>query len=62
MSKEKLLAGLVFWCREKGWMTTDMMDWIKVVWNQRPGFLLSKRGMLVLDAFKDTSPKRLRKK
>jgi hypothetical protein len=62
MSKEKLLAGLVFWCREKGWMTNDMMDWIKVVWNQRPGFLLSKRGMLVLDAFKDTSPKRLRKK
>jgi hypothetical protein len=34
-------------------MTYDLMiDWIKVVWNQRPGFLLDKSDMLVLDAFK----------
>jgi hypothetical protein len=29
-----------------------MTDYIKVVCNRRPGFLLSKCGMLVLDALK----------
>jgi hypothetical protein len=53
MPKEKLPADQVFWCQEKGWMTNElMMDWIKVVWKQRPGTVLNKRGMLVLDAFK----------
>jgi hypothetical protein len=34
-------------------MTSDFMkDWLLVVWNRRPGALLRKRGMLVLDAFK----------
>jgi hypothetical protein len=48
MPKEKLPAG-----QEKGWMTNElMMDWIKVVWKRRPGTLLNKRGMLVLDSFK----------
>jgi hypothetical protein len=56
-------VGVVFRCREKGWMDNYlMMDWIKVVWIQRPGFLLSKCGMFVLDIFKDALPKRLRKK
>jgi hypothetical protein len=33
MPKEKLPAGLVFRCHEKGWMTNELiMDWIKVVW------------------------------
>jgi hypothetical protein len=37
----------------KGWMTRDlMMDWIKVVWNRRPGSFLSKQMLLVLDALK----------
>jgi hypothetical protein len=38
------------------------MDWIKVVWNQRPGSLLSKNGLLVVDAFKGHLIHRLRKK
>jgi hypothetical protein len=34
-------------------MTNElMMDWVKVVWKRRPGTLLNKRGMLVLDSFK----------
>jgi hypothetical protein len=53
MPKEKLPVGLVFWCQEKGWMTNElMMDWVKIIWNQRPGTLPNKRGMLVLDSFK----------
>jgi hypothetical protein len=34
-------------------MTNElMMDWVKVVWKRRPGTLLNKHGMLVLDSFK----------
>jgi hypothetical protein len=34
-------------------MTSDLTkDWLLVVWNRRPGALLRKRRMLVLDAFK----------
>lgn len=29
-----------------------LVDWVKTVWNRRPGALLKQRGMLVLDAFK----------
>lgn len=43
--------------QEKGWMTADLMtDWIRVVWEQRPGALLGgpagTRSMLLLDAFR----------
>jgi hypothetical protein len=34
-------------------MTNELMkDWLLIVWNRRPGVLLRKQGMLVLDAFK----------
>lgn len=53
MPKEKLPTGLIVRCQEKGWMNSELMqDWLKVVWGRRPGALLKKRGMLVLDAFK----------
>jgi hypothetical protein len=53
MPKWKLPAGLVFQCQEEGWMTNKlMMDWVKVVWMQRPDTLLNKRGMPVVDSFK----------
>lgn len=53
LPKEKLPQGIVYRCQEKGWMTSDLvLDWIKVVWNRRPGASLKQRGMLVLDAFR----------
>lgn len=53
MPKQNLPKGLVIRCQEKGWMTTElMMYWLAMVWNRRPGVLLCKRAMLVLDAFK----------
>jgi hypothetical protein len=53
MPKEQLPRGIIGRCQPKGWMTSDLMkDWLLVVWNRRPGALLRKWGMLVLDAFK----------
>jgi hypothetical protein len=52
LPKEKLHTGIIFEYNEKGWMTEDLMvEWLKEVWHKRPGALLKKRGMLVLDAF-----------
>jgi hypothetical protein len=51
--KEQLPIGLIVRCRSNGWMTNELMgDRLQVVWNRRPGVLLTKRGMLVPDAFK----------
>lgn len=53
MPKEQLPPGIIFRCQEKGWMTNELMvDWVRTVWNRKPGALLKLRGMLVLDAFK----------
>lgn len=43
--------------QEKGWMTAELMsDWIRVVWQRRPGAMLDgpsgTRSMLLLDAFR----------
>jgi hypothetical protein len=43
MPKEQLPIGLTVRCQSNGWMTNElMMDWLKVVWNRRPGVLLRK--------------------
>ena len=39
--------------REKGWMTEELMlEWLKIVWGQRPRAFLNQPSMLVLDEFK----------
>jgi hypothetical protein len=63
MPKEKLPAGLVFQCQEKGWMTNElMMDWVKVVWKRRPGTLLNSMGCLFQIPSNDISHNRLWRK
>jgi hypothetical protein len=53
LPNEKLPTGIMFKCNEKGWMMEELMvEWLTKVWHRRPGALLKKRGMLVLDAFK----------
>jgi hypothetical protein len=53
LPKEKLPTGIIFKCNVKGWMTEELMvEWLKEVWQRRPGALLKKTGMLVLDSFK----------
>lgn len=52
LPKENLPQGVIFPCNEKGWMINELtIDWLKSVWNRRPGALLKRHGMLVLDAF-----------
>ncbi|KAK8785959.1 hypothetical protein V5799_007676 [Amblyomma americanum] len=50
MPKEAFPSGVVR-VNEKGYMDKAMViDWIRLVWNRRPGALLRHRSMLVLDA------------
>jgi hypothetical protein len=51
MEKEKFPQGIIVRVQECGWMTEDLVDWIKSVWFQRPGALLCQQSMLVLDSF-----------
>jgi hypothetical protein len=49
----KLVSGITFKHKEEGQMTTELMvKRLTEVWDRRPGALLKKRGMLVIDAFK----------
>jgi hypothetical protein len=54
VAKEQLPGGITVRCQLKGcWITNELKkDWLLVEWNRRPGVLLGKQGMLVLDAYK----------
>lgn len=55
--------GVIVRCQEKGWMTEELMvDWIRTVWCRRPGALLSRKAMLVLDAFRGHLTESVKKK
>lgn len=50
---EKFPAGVIVRCQEKGWMDNALvLDWVKCVWERRPGALLKLKNMLVLDSFR----------
>jgi len=54
MLREQLPKRFNVRCHPKGWMANEpMKDWLVVVWNRRPGVLLRKWGMLLLDTFKE---------
>lgn len=45
--------GVIVRAQEKGWMTDDLVkDWLKCVWEKRPGADLGARSLLVLDSFR----------
>lgn len=54
VAKEQLLGGIIVRCQPKRcWITNELTkDWLLVEWNRRPGVLLGKQGMLILDAYK----------
>jgi len=54
VAKEQLPGGIIVRCQPKGcWITNELRkDWLLVEWNRRPGVLVGKQGMLVLDAYK----------
>lgn len=50
---EEFPRDVVIRCNSKDWMTSDLMvEYIKCVWNRRPGKSRNIRSMLVFDAFK----------
>lgn len=60
---ENFPKGVHIRCQEKGWMTEALvMDWIKTVWCRRPGALLARQSMLVLDAFRGHLSEGVKKK
>lgn len=53
MPKGNFPKGMIIRVQEKGWMVADLMlDWLDTVWGRRPGALLKKKAMLVLDSFR----------
>lgn len=63
LPKEKLPQGVIVRAQEKGWMEEKLViDWIETVWNRRPGALLKKKHLLVLDSFKAHLTERVKEK
>nr|AHN53440.1 DDE superfamily endonuclease [Nuttalliella namaqua] len=53
LPKEKIPRGVVVHIHDKGWMDENGMRlWIDKVWSKRPGGLLKKSSLLVLDQFR----------
>ena len=53
MNKEQMPRGTIIRYQPRGWITSELTkNWYLVVWDRRPGGLLRKQGMLVLDEFK----------
>uniref|UniRef100_A0A8C4RRH5 HTH CENPB-type domain-containing protein n=1 Tax=Erpetoichthys calabaricus TaxID=27687 RepID=A0A8C4RRH5_ERPCA len=49
---EKFPPGIIIQAQQKGWMDNDLViDWLKCVWQSRPGSLLKMPNMLVMDSF-----------
>lgn len=54
--------GVIVQVQEAGWMNTTLIeDWIKRVWMRRPGALLKKKCLLVLDSFRGHTTEEVKK-
>jgi hypothetical protein len=65
--KNSFCKDVVIQAKEKGWMTSELMeDWLRCVWEHRPGVLSKPWRMLAMDAYhghiSDRSRNRLRNK
>lgn len=50
---EKFPRNVVVRVHDKGWMCSGLMeDWVKTVWERRPGAALCKHSLLVLDSYR----------
>ncbi|KAL1462130.1 hypothetical protein MTO96_027282 [Rhipicephalus appendiculatus] len=53
LPKESLPNGMIVRVQEKVWMSHELVvDWMKTVWAIRPGTLLQRNALLVLDSFR----------
>ena len=49
----KFVPGVIVQAHPKGWMDeAGTQQWLRQVWNTRPGAMISKRSMLVWDMFR----------
>lgn len=49
----QLPRGILVSVQSKGWMDSEhMVKWVKSVWNRRPGALLKRSALLVMDSFR----------
>jgi hypothetical protein len=52
LPKDIFPLAIIVRVQERGWMTEELiLEWLNVVWERRPGALLCKRSILVLDSF-----------
>uniref|UniRef100_A0A224YXZ2 Pogo ele1 orf1-h 1e-40-j 4 n=1 Tax=Rhipicephalus zambeziensis TaxID=60191 RepID=A0A224YXZ2_9ACAR len=52
-AKEAFPRKVIVRANENGWMTSAMVEeWLNVVWRRRPGALLCKHSLLVLDSYR----------
>lgn len=52
-AKEAFPRNVIVRANENGWMTSAMAEeWVKLVWRWRPGALLCKNSLLVLDSYR----------
>lgn len=64
--KEEFCKDVIVRAQPNAWMTSDLMDdWLRSVWERRPGALFKRNAMLVMDAFRghltDTVKNRLKR-
>lgn len=53
LPKESFPNGIIVRVQKNGWMSDELMvDWVKTVWANRPGGLLRRKALLVLDSFR----------
>lgn len=63
LPKEQFPKGVIVRVQEKGWMDDNLvLDWVENVWCKRPGGLIKKRSLLVLDAFRCHRSEKLKEK
>lgn len=50
---KNLPAGVIVRSQDSGWMDSSLVeDWVKCVWQRRPGALLGRKSLLVLDSYR----------
>jgi hypothetical protein len=61
--RKKNPPGIIVRVQERGWMTEQLiLEWLNVVWKRRPGTLLRKSAMMVLDSFRGHTTERVKAK
>ena len=62
LPKGNLPAGVIVRTQDSGWMDSRLVeDWLKCVWQRRPGALLGLKSLLVLDSYRGHTTEAVKK-